>query len=192
MGQVPLFMQRRIVKLSRAEGLHAFLNLPSLVFPATPQPAWEMYMTGITKVSLPPVITNKGLRGAGAGRLGRGGGAGGRDLTLAARPRRWQRARRAVPTAASKVWGSSAARAASKPRTAGLHARTRIGSATGRGARHRCLCRTSPRSWTRHRQQGTGGGFCSGRGAWKSSWRFGSCQMITARGSCRYSPRRTG
>ena len=106
--------------------------------------------------------------GAGAERLGRGSGAGGRDLALATRPRRWRRVRRAAPTAASTVQGSSAARSASKPRTAGLHARTRIGSATRRHARRRCLCRTSPRKSTRHMQQGTGGGFCSGRGAWQS------------------------
>ena len=41
------------------------------------------------------------------------GGAGGRNLALAAQPRRWRRARRVAPTAASKVLSSSAARAAS-------------------------------------------------------------------------------
>jgi len=108
------------------------------------------------------VVYNRLLEGwsrSGAQRLGRGDGAGGRDLSLAARPRRWRTARRAAPTAASTVRGSSAARAASTPVTAGLHARTRIGSATRRLAHRRCLCRTSLRKSTWHMKQGTGGGF---------------------------------
>ena len=76
-------------------------------------------------------------RGGEAPRLGREDGAGERDLALAARPRQWRRARRVATSAASKVRGSSAARAASMLLTAGLHARTRIGSATKRRARHR-------------------------------------------------------
>ena len=107
--------------------------------------------TGNIHVSLSPDFAcQTKTEGSGGERLRRGDGAVGRDIDLAARPWRWRRARIAAPTAASKVRGSSAARAASRPVTAGLHARTHTGRATRRSARRRCLRRMSGRTCERH------------------------------------------
>jgi len=90
---------------------------------------------------------------------------------LAGLPLRCRRPRRAAPTVTnlpSRAWCSSAARAASKPRIAELHARTQGGSVTRRSARRLSLNKKYLSKSTLRLLLRTGGRFLSWRGAWRS------------------------